>query len=168
MSFPIPIPIQALQWGVYLGGAPVLLADSIVAVEYKKEWAISDYPIERGQFETYNKVRTPFEARVVMTRSGFGLRSLFIANIEAIAESLLLYDIVTPDCVFLNCNVNHFDYSRTATNGANLLTVSLWFQEVRIEAASFFTATGSPSGQAQVNGGVMQPSGYLGSMPRIL
>src|SRR5215469_5882183 len=43
-------------------GLPTIfpVAASFVDVEYKQDWPISDYPVEQGGFQSYDKVRLPF------------------------------------------------------------------------------------------------------------
>ena len=47
------------QWGLYQGGAPVIIAETVTAVDYRKEYTISDYPVEEGGFESFDKVELP-------------------------------------------------------------------------------------------------------------
>jgi hypothetical protein len=145
-------------WGIFLDGAAVVIPDSVVSLDYKKDWHISDYPIEQGNFESYNKVRLPYEAKVQITKGGtVAERNDFLQTIESIAASLDLYDIVTPEVTYINANITHFDYRRTSVNGVSLLTIALWFQEIRAEASSEFINSAQPSGSDQVNSGVVQP-----------
>jgi hypothetical protein len=148
----------AAQWGIFnADGTPALIADSVLSVEYKKDWQVSDYPVEQGNFESYNKVRLPYESRVTFTRGGTEAdRSDFLQTLEDIADSLDLYDVVTPERTYTNANITHFDYRRTSSNGVSLLTVSVWLQEIRSEASTAFTQTAQPSGADKVNGGTVQ------------
>lgn len=146
-----------VRWGVYLNGALVVEPDSVISLDYKKDWHISDYPVEQGSFESYNKVRLPFEVRVMMTMGGTETeRNAFLSTIEDISDSYDLYDVVTPDFTYVNANITHFDYRRTAENGVSLIAVTLWLQEVRLEASSEFTETAQPGSADQVNGGTVQ------------
>jgi hypothetical protein len=146
------------RWGIFRDGQAVIEPDSIVAVDYKKDWHISDYPIESGSFESYNKVRLPYEARVTMTKGGTEEdRTTFLSTLEQIAASRDLYDVVTPEYTYASANITHFDLNqRRADTGVSLLTVTIWLQEVRIEASSEFTNTSEPSAVDQVNVGVVQ------------
>lgn len=149
----------APRWGIYLDGALVLQPDSFLSLEYKKDWHLSDYPIEGGAFESYNKVRLPYEQRVALTKGATEAdRAAFLATLEDLAASLDLYDIVTPEWTYTNANITHFDYRRTSQNGVSLLTVYVWFQEIRVQASSTFTTTATADGAAQRNGGTVQPS----------
>jgi hypothetical protein len=145
------------EWGVFSdGGAPVLIPDSIVAVDIRREWRISDYPVEQGGFQSFDKVQMPGDARVRMSVSGAIARGPFLEQLERVAKSLDLYTVVTPDAVYPSVNITHYDYRREQRTGASLLLVDLWLQEVRVTAQTQFTNTKSPEGAANVAGGNVQ------------
>ena len=86
------------QWGIFLNGSPVVLADTVLAVEYKKDSQVSKYPIEGGGFESYNKVATPFDVRVTLaTGTSDENRAAFLASVEAIVNDYNLYTVTTPE-----------------------------------------------------------------------
>jgi len=144
-------------WGIYLGGIPVVVADNVVAFNYKKQYAIADYPVERGSFESYDKVEIPYEAGFRFTAGGSDAnRQAMLASIRAIQGDLNLYDIVTPEAVYLRANVQRHDYSQTAQNGVGLLQVDVFVQEVRELSGAPLTSTQNPTDAAQVNGGPVQ------------
>ena len=144
-------------WGIFLDGQPAIVPDSIIGVDFKRDWHIADYPIEDGGFESYNKVRLPYDSRITMVKGGTSAdRNAFLAQLEAAAKSLNLYTVMTPEVQYENANIVHFDYTRRSTNGATLLTVSVWLQEVRVEASTTFTNTASPSAADQVVTGAVQ------------
>lgn len=144
-------------WGIYLGGAPVILANTVLSFDYRQQWSVSDYPVERGAFESYDKVQIPYDARFRMATGGSDADKMaFLDSIAAIAGDLNLYDIVTPDAVYLSCNITHYDYNRHATHGLGLLQVDIWVIEVRETATMAMSNTQSPSNAAQVNGGSVQ------------
>jgi len=147
------------EWGIFQNGKSVLISDSVVSVDYRKEWHISDYPIEQGNFESYNKVRMPYDARITFSKGGTDSdRNEFLTTIESISASLELYDVVTPEFTYVNANISHFDYRRTSINGVGLLAVTIWLQEIRATAASAFSKveTAEPSGAQPLNNGVSQ------------
>ena len=149
---------QQQPWGIYLGGAPVVLADNVVSFDLRKQWAISDYPVEQGAFASYNKVFIPFDGRFKFTAGGSDAkRQALLTSIEAIAGDLNLYTIVTPIAIYPSVNITHYDYSQTATNGVGLLSVDVWTEEVRETGAQAMSNTASPTASAQVNGGTVQP-----------
>jgi hypothetical protein len=121
------------DWGIFnAGGERVLEPDSVVAFERGVEYRISDYPIERGGFQSYNKVATPFEVRLTLTKSGsVADRQAFLNAVDDIQASLDVYDVATPEKVYVGVNVTRVSQSRTAQSGANMATVELLLQEVR-------------------------------------
>lgn len=149
------------QWGIFLFGFPIVLADTVVDLSFKREWIISDYPLEQGAFETYDKVAVPFDIRVRFVAGGSDInKTLLLTSIAAIAGDMNLYDVATPNAVYRNCNVRHYDYSRSSTKGLGLLTVDVWLQEIRQNFGSF-TGGGSadPSGaDASAGGSVQAPT----------
>ena len=149
------------QWGIFTdSGFPAVIPDSIISVDIRKEFRISDYPVERGAFQTYDKVETPGDIRVRMAVSGAFARAPFIASVGAMCAALDLLTIVTPDAIYPSMNAIHYDYRREQRSGASLLMVDVWFEEVRVTAQSEFTNTQSPEGAADTSGGTV-----LGTAP---
>lgn len=146
------------QWGIYQNGLPVIVADSVVSVGYKQDWSISDYPVEEGAFETYDKVETPFTSRVRFASGGStAARQALLNSIDAIAGNLELYDVVTPEIVYQSVNVMRYDYHRDAKSGVGLLLVDVTLLEVRVTATAAFANTKSPNAAGTTNGGTVNP-----------
>lgn len=151
LSFGVP------RWGIFRNGVPVVIADTVASVDFKRDWVVADYPVEGGKFESYDKVETPFATRVRYAAGGSEqFRRAFLASVAAIAGTLDAYDVVTPEETFQNVNVNHYDYRRTSTNGAGMVTVDVWLVQMRLDAVAEFTSTKTPSGASSLNGGVVQ------------
>lgn len=142
------------QWGVFKSGLPVIIADNVVDVSMKQEWSIANYPIERGGFESYDKVNSPFEVRVRFSAGGIlADRQDLLTSVTIASSSLELFDVVTPEAIYTGVNMSHFDYQRTADRGAGMIVVDTWWMEVRQTAEAAFTNTKTPSGAGTVNGG---------------
>ena len=151
--------LNAIKWGIFsIDGGEVLIPDSFISFEYKAEQKIPTYPIEDGSFASYNKIALPFDLRLIVSCNGNGAlpKSEFLSTIQAMQESLDVYDIVTPDDTYNNCNLIHYDYRRDAHNGISLITAQLWFQEVRI-AQSSSPNTAQPDGADSKNNGQVSP-----------
>lgn len=147
------------QWGIFLDGSPVVVADSVVDFTYKQEWALSDYPIEQGAFGTYDKVQIPFDCRIRFSSGGSAAnRQALLDSIAAIAGDTNLYDAVTPEEVYPSCNITHYDYKRSSRNGVGLIVVDVWLLQIRIVGAATPSNTQQPSGAATVNDGTVQPT----------
>ncbi len=145
------------QWGVFKDAKAIAAADSVLSFEYRQDTKISDYPQEKGAFQSYNKVGTPFDVRVQLTKGGSEAdRSAFLAAIEAATASLDLFDVVTPEKVYKSANLQRFDYRRTANSGVGLITVDLWLVEVRETVTAGFAVAKKPSGYPATNGGTVQ------------
>jgi|SRR5665647_1660865 len=146
------LPLFNQQWGVFLGGAPIIVFDTFVSIDYRHTWNICDYPVERGGFESYNKVWLPFETRVRFASGGSEAnRVALLASVKAISGTLQLYDVVTPEEIYTSVNVKHYDFHRTSTNGVGLITIDLWFEEIRetISESSTFSAGSNTNGGAE-------------------
>lgn len=146
------------QWGVFLDGAPVVTADTVISFAWKKDWSISDFPVERGSFESFDKVEMPFDARVRFASGGSDAnRRALLDSIAAIAGDLNLYDVATPEATYINVNVHHYDYQRTSLNGLGVIVVDVWLQEVRVTVSDAGAGVATPSAASPVNGGMAQP-----------
>lgn len=145
------------QWGIFLDGEAVVLADNVLTMEYRQDSRISTYPQEQGAFASYNKVMMPFEAKLRFSTGGsVSDRQEMLDSIAALIGDTNLYDVVTPERIFLSCNVTHFDFKRAAEN-AGLLSVDVWLEEVRIAGSATFSSTKSPGTAGNVNNGLVQP-----------
>ena len=161
-----PATPSASAWGIYLTGTaiPALTADSVVSIEFKGEWRISDYPQEQGAFQSYNKVTVPFDARVMLAKGGTEAdRAAFLEALDSIATatnadgSLAVYDVVTPERTYIGASVQRYDYRRTSREGVGLIVADVWLSQVRTAAAAAFTNTAAASGQDKQAVGVVQP-----------
>lgn len=148
----------ASPWGIFLNGQSVVQADNVVSVSYNQDWATADFNIEDGGFETYDKVDTPFNARVRFSSGGSqSNRAALLNSIAAIAGDLNLYDVVTPEAVYSSCNVQGYNLVRTSNNGVGLITVEVKLLEVRVDATASFSNTQNPSSASQTSDGTVQP-----------
>lgn len=156
------------KWGLIdQNGKQPIRSDCIVDFEYKRDWAISDYQIQNGSFQSYDKVQLPFDARMTFAMGGSeDDRANFLTQIEDVVESLNMYTAVTPEATYPNCNAAHWDYRRTSSNGVGLIQAHIYFLEVRqISAEQFTNSNTSPASQAntqdpgaagEVNDGTVQ------------
>lgn len=144
------------QWGIYTKNGEIALpCDSIVGIEFKREFMVATHPVEKGEFASYNKIARPFDVGVTMTCGGKKLlsREAFLLACEQIQDDLELYDVVTPDKVYESVTMGHFDYSRKSLNGVSLLTVEAYFVEVRETATASYSLTKKPDGYKTQNNG---------------
>lgn len=122
--------------------------DSVTGVEYRQDWFVADAPQERGAFTSYDKVGTPFEVRVTFVSGGsLSNRQALLRTIKRIAGDLNLYDVVTPEETYLNCNVSHYGYRR-AEGEAGLIEVTVHLVEIRDTGEAALSSTGQPESSA--------------------
>ena len=146
-----------LQWGIFLDGQPVVVADNILTFGFKKAARISKYPQEQGAFASYNKVSTPAEPRIRFSAGGtVEYRQNFLNSIEPLIGDLNLYDVVSPEITYSSYNVVNYDYDRNAEN-VGLLEIDVWLEEVVVAGSSTFSNTTNASDKPQQNNGQVSP-----------
>lgn len=145
------------QWGIFLDGISILPINSVVSFEFRQDYAIATYPVEQGSFETYDKVQLPFDIRVRVASGGDeASRQELLDAIIAAAASMDLYDVVTPEEVYSNCSISHYDYRRAAMNGVGIIVMDIWLQEIQQSSSSTFQSTSSPTVAGQNSQGIVQ------------
>lgn len=176
------LPAVVGQLGGANGGTPVLTPDSVLSLEWHGEQRISDYPVEDGDFSSFNKVKVPYDLRIVATCQGlnyvqevlssvtqsldqalgqvgiaFGQpmsRDAFLKQLDIMLDTVDLYDVVTPDKVYKNVNLVSYSHVKKNDGGATLIVAELAFREARIATAVYGTlASASPSAATPVDNG---------------
>ncbi|WP_432785029.1 hypothetical protein AAEX37_01950 [Oligella sp. MSHR50489EDL] len=120
-------------WGVVNEyGVPILLADSVLSIKHSDASAISNAPVEKGSFASYNKVKEPYKTTIRMSKGTHGTlgRGAFLAQLKALSDSTLLHHVITPEYVYTNANIVGYDFSREAKDGFQLVKVNLHLEEV--------------------------------------
>lgn len=152
-------------WGVFdANGNQVLEPDSVLEFSNRQEYEISDFPVQAGSFASYNKVIRPFQVQLRFSKGGTqDDRSSFLQALDALAASLDLYTITTPERVYLNVNLERYEVIRRGAKGAYFLTeVDAYFTQI-IEVQPQYTTTPvlpnsqSAAAQPTSNVGNVQP-----------
>ncbi|WP_211305496.1 phage baseplate protein [Xenorhabdus cabanillasii] len=121
-------------WGIFNQyGIPLLLADSVISLQYQNQYRVASAPIENGSFASYNKVSEPYKVTVQMTKSTGGTleRGAFLSQIEILAKSTLKFHVVTPEFVYTNAAIVGYDLAREAKDGATLIKINVHLEEIR-------------------------------------
>lgn len=158
----------AAAWGVFDTSFQVALkVDSVLDFDVRNEWRISNFPIEKGSFASYNKVAVPFElsVRVAKIGTGVGDRAQFLADVSTLAKDLKLYTILTPERAYDKCNITRYEVTRRGAEGAYSLTeVDLFFVQILEVTAQYSTTQAAtqnaqlPVSQPPVSRGIVQPA----------
>jgi hypothetical protein len=166
------MPFGQSEWGIFdQNGGALLTADTVFGFEYTREHRISDYPQEKGAFESYNKVRVPYQAKLTYVIAGSdGNRAQFFDALETIVASLDRVTIVTPEVSYASANVYRHTYRREAKSGAKAVKVDVWCEEVRVVSADEAQASGQPrnikvTDAQSPNGASTQQDGTVQAVP---
>jgi hypothetical protein len=145
---------------------PVIVPDSFLNFDIRKEWKLSDYPVQQGSFASYNKVIQPFETSVRFSKGGnLSARTQFLNQIEAIEGDTNLYTVVTPEKAYPSVNVTRSEITRRGAEGAFFLCeVDVYFRQI-IEVTATYSSTAAdtsnavnPTAQPDLNNGLQQAS----------
>jgi hypothetical protein len=147
MGMPAPSGMlwQASQsapvWGVFdMSGNKVINADSVLDFNYKKDYSISDYPVQQDAFASFNKVAHPFEIVVRLVKgSSLSDRVTFEAQCESVADSINLFQIYTPEKQYPSVNVLRHEVNRREAHGANFIEADLFFRQINQVQAQYNT-----------------------------
>lgn len=147
-------------WGlVNEFGVPIVLSDSVFNVDYSNSSSISKFQIEKGSFSSYNKVTDPrFISIQLIKWKGTKLeKSAWLAQLEALANSTVKFNVVTPEYLYRNYNIVGLRYLRDNTS-IQKITVSLDLEEVREVQLEFGTQEAkAEQDNPEVDGGTVQP-----------
>ncbi len=154
-------------WGVFdSNGNQVVAPDSFMEFGWRKENRVPNFPIQQGQFGTYNRVGLPFESSVTLVKGGdLPSRTAFLQQVDALIAqaNINLYTIRTPEKSYVNVTVNRAELSRRGKDGAYWFDVELYFIEVSQIAAQYSTVqtptnnASVPSALPTVNQGLNNP-----------
>jgi hypothetical protein len=127
------------SWGIYTQTVQkVFDIDSLIDLRYENGGRVSDFPIEKGSFVSYNKVSSPFRAKVRASVGGSKDRiAAFISALDEIVKDTKLYIIITPEKIYLNVNVEYISYSRSCQRGYNLIMADISIKEIRQVAPQY-------------------------------
>jgi len=148
----------AQQWGLYdQSGLPAVIADNVQSLEVALEAQISDFPVENGGFASYNKVIRPFDVRIAMTKGGsVEDRQAFVQQVQDAWQSLDLFNVVTPEVVYLDVNVVGVRRLVESDRGVGLMMLDVSLRKVRQTGRLAFTSTAEPASAGVSNNGAVQ------------
>lgn len=155
----LPADLFGPKWAILSStGGYFIQPDSFVAFEYREDRKIPTYPMEKGGFQSYNKVAMPFDIRVTVTCSGNGKmkKAEFLTRLQEGMDSTELLKVSTPEREYDSCNLVHVDYRKESMHGATLIIAQLYLQQIRI-AQIAAPPTTAPSGASKTPLGQLSP-----------
>ncbi len=154
-------------WGVFDSNNNLVIApDSVHDFGWRKENRIPNFPIQSGQFATYNRVGLPNETSVTLTKGGsLSDRTNFLSQVDVVIaqQNINLYTIRTPEKSYQNVSCYRAELSRRGAGNAYYFDVELYFIEVAPVTAQYSTVVTSTSNAKQpsaippVNQGLNNP-----------
>jgi hypothetical protein len=165
---PILSPIRAIATAL---GKPNLIpvTASTASFDFRQDWRIANYPQERGAFQSYDKVTLPYDVKVTLVCAGpTPKRQAFISTILAIGESTALFDIVTPEFIFTDCNIGHISWPRRSDHGVSMIVAEVWFQKIRENGISSFGITRDAFNSRAISLGTVQGIVPAGTTTKVL
>lgn len=125
-------------WTIATIGGIALNFDVFCEMEVKAENSVAYEQLEKGSFAAYNKQASPMEIRCVLASSkAYYQQQDMLAALDQLCEGTDLVSLITPAQEYQNLNLESYNYRRTETNGAALLTVELRLVEIRqVESAA--------------------------------
>jgi len=143
-------------WGVFdQDNNQVVVPDSVADFGWRQEFRVSNFPVQQGQFASYNRVLLPFESSIILSKGGtLSERQAFLQQVDAIAApgNIQLYNIATPEKTYLDCSVTRAELSRRGKDNAYYFDVELFFiQVIQVNAQE-------PSAIPTVNSGLNNPT----------
>lgn len=154
------------QWGLFYFGLPVVIADNVLDLTFKKDWSVADYIIASGGFESYNKIENSFVSTIRFSSGGSSFkRQLLLDSIQLIAGNTLQYALVMPEAIYPSVTIEDYSLHRAANQGLGLMQIDVRVKQIRVQTALAFTNTKTASGTDPVNGGTVQtvPSSFNGA-----
>lgn len=126
-------------WGIYdQNGQKALEPDTMLDLDFRNESFISNFPTQNAGFCSYNKVHTPYNATIIMSKGGSEVdRINFLDKLSTIADDTKLYNVVMPEKSYLNCNITMHGFRRSTEEGAGMLTVEIGLVEIQQKTAKY-------------------------------
>lgn len=144
-------PSKQLIWGVFdQDGNAVIQPDSYQGFENQNRWRIAQFPIQDGDFQSYNKVIIPRSITLKLTQGGsLQQRSTLLAALQAIGGDTNLYNIIVPEGTYLNFNCEGYTIRRMGREGAYFFAdLDVHFINIK-QAKSVYSSTTSNTANAQ-------------------
>lgn len=138
LSFVLGAPV----WGIFdiNKAVEIIKPSSFLGLEVRSNSKISDFPVEKGAFASYNKVTDPLEITVRMCKGGSSSdRLAFRKSIETLKGALTLCYVLSPDGAFPRMNIVGYSYRQETDKGAYILIVEIHLRQVREVTVSYTT-----------------------------
>lgn len=112
--------------------------DDFIGMKYESDSRISNYTVQFGDFNSYNKVITPKVIEITLVTQGtYEKISNVIEILENYKNSTKLVDVQTPYGVFIGYNIINLSYELSVSKGIGYLECTIKIREVEVSSAQF-------------------------------
>lgn len=132
------------SWGIFDDkGNLAIKPDNFLNFDSSSDWKIADFPLQDGQFSSYNKVKLPREDSVKITKGGsLQDRKNLLDKLESIAGDTKLYSILTPEKTYPAVNIRRFTIRRLGREGAYYFAdLEIYFRNIQQTTSQYSTTT---------------------------
>lgn len=94
---------------------------------------VSDYPVEKGAFAVYNKVRRPIGVTVTLVKTGSDVaRFTWLAAIQQSEKQAptRLFTLISPQSVYVDYTITGMSFETRQDRGSNMLYLTVRFMEI--------------------------------------
>lgn len=137
-------------WGIFDdAGNLAINPSSFLDFDNSNDWNIPTFPLQDGEFSSYNKVKLPFEASVKISQGGsLQDRKNLLNKLQQIAGDTKLYSILTPEVSYPSVNILRWRIRRQGREGAFFFTdLEIYFRNIQ-QTTSQYSSTDANTANA--------------------
>lgn len=155
-------------WGIFdQSGNAVIKPSSYLGFSNTNSWKIASFPLQDGEYNSFNKVVNPPEILLRIAQGGsLQDRTKLLVQLKTIAGDTKKYNIIVPEGIYLNYNIEKYTIRRMGASGAYYfadLEVSL--QKIQ-ETTSQYSSTDANTANA-INPAALPPINLGTQFPQV-
>lgn len=137
-------------WGIFDdAGNLAIKPDNFLGFNNSNEWNLPTFPLQDGEFSSYNKVKLPGESSVKISKGGsLQDRKNLLNKIATMAGDTRLYSILTPEVSYPSVNIRRYSIRRQGREGAYYFADLEIFFRVIQQTTSQYSSTDANTANA--------------------
>ena len=146
------LPVVSVRARIPPASVLVIEPTSIYRMGHTQEYSLPTNPVQMGSFSNFNKVGSPYEIELRMTKTGtLSERAFFLDDLERISNSVELYRVVTPERTYQPVNISGYQVVREGAKGAYFFAeVDVRMVEIR-QVTAQYSSTGDDNESSTEN-----------------
>lgn len=108
--------------------------DTFYDFSFTQDSNITTYPIENGDFVSYNKQNNPYTINVTLIKSGLTipyLKKQFVSNLSVYVNTAKLVDVITPQGAYLQNSLSNLSYVSDPEDNSDMIIARVTIKEVK-------------------------------------